>query len=103
MCVLFGKLLGIVFHPRLNPMPAIVKIHPNYVKNLTIILYLLAKERLNLMLNPSFKENSVRPLSLLDDTPRTLFSFQPITSADIDCIIVNMPANKAPGFDKISI
>jgi hypothetical protein len=63
----------------------------------------LAKDYNLMLLNPSFKENSVRPLSQSDDTPGTLFSFQPLTSADIDRVIVNMPANKAPGFDKISI
>jgi hypothetical protein len=64
MCVQFGKLLESVFHPRLSSMPAIVKIHLNYVKNLMIILYLLVNKRL---------------------------------------IIVNMPANKAPGFDKYPV
>lgn len=55
------------------------------------------------MLNPSFNVDAPGPLSQTDDIPRTLFSCQPESSADIDRTIFSMPANKDSWLDKISI
>ena len=37
------------------------------------------------------------------DTSEDLFMFQPVSSSEVKKVIMQMPSNKAPGFDKVSI
>ena len=36
-------------------------------------------------------------------TPRDFFMFQTVASTEVKKMIIEMPSNKAPGFDKVSI
>ena len=52
---------------------------------------------------------SAHGLATKEDTPRVfetsedLFFFQPVASSEVNKVIMQMPSNKAPGFDKVSI